>query len=232
MKKTAFIIIYFISLISFAQLDSDDLLDKILLDLSVDKTDCRKDLIITKSISESESIFVIPEIEEKGEGYQILNKHILIVDKKSGSVKSKFFEEKSWISDAVRLNNINIEYQPYNIFDNSETIGILVTYYGSSRVNPYESKELSLFYRDRNELKRVLKNYSVYRVNGETDGINSGEFETSKKTISSVKKEGIDFYNLKIIDSIIKMKSNEGNQNITDKSSKVKILEYKNGTYQ
>ncbi|MCC1485102.1 PA3715 family protein [Winogradskyella immobilis] len=232
MKEIAYLLFSFVSLISFSQENSINILDKLLVDLSINKDSCRVDLITTKPISESEIVFIIPEIEEKGEEYQFLNGYILIVDKKSGAIVSRFYEKKLWVSDAVKLYKIEIKYQPYKISDRYETIGILNTYYGSSRINPYESIELSLFYRKNDELIPVLKDFSIYRITGETNGLDNEVFETHKKTIYTDKKSEIGFYNLRIVDSIIKMKSNEENQRITDKSNKIQVLEFKTGIYQ
>jgi len=142
MKKLLLIIISTFTLSSFAQEKSFDLIKSTLSNLNINKDNCLTEFITSKRITESESIILIPEIAEKGDGFISLNGHILIVDNKNGKIKSFFSENESWFSDAVRLENIEVVYQPYKISKDSETIGILIDYYGSSRANPYSSKEL------------------------------------------------------------------------------------------
>ena len=190
------------------------------------------DNIVEQKISESESVLVIPEIAEKGEGYTILNGHILIVKNKDGHIKSRFFEKKSWFSDAVRLEKINVIYQPYKISKDTETIGILINYYGSSRANPYSSEELSLFVRNGEKLDRVLRDYPIQRFNGETDGMNNGIFVKHRKTIEPNINSTAVFFELKVTDSIKRTEYKNGIEKVIDKSEKIEKLKYVNGEYK
>ncbi len=232
MKKMLLIIISVFTLNSCAQEKSIDLIESALMNLKIKKTECLTDFIVEQKISESESIIVIPEIAENGEGFITLNGHILIVNNKNGKIISRFSEKESWFSDAVRLEKIEVVYQPYKISKDSETIGILIDYYGSSRPNPYSSKELSLFVRNGEKLERVLKDYSIQRLNGETDGINNGVFVKHKKTIEPNINSKTDFFDLKVIDSIIKTESTDGIEKIIEKTEKIEKLKYENGKYK
>ncbi|WP_347174551.1 hypothetical protein [Polaribacter uvawellassae] len=232
MKKLLFIIFTTFSVISYAQENTINLVENTLKYLKIKKENCFTKFIKNKKITESESIILIPEIAEKGNGYIILNGHILIVNNKSGKIKSRFSEKESWFSDAVRLNNIQIIYKPYKISKDSETIGIVIDYYGNSRANPFSSKELSLFIRKEEKLIRVLKDYPIYSLNGETNGMNSGEFVEHKKTIEPIINSQTKFFNLKVIDSIIKTESKNGVQTKIKKSNKVEQLKFINGKYK
>ena len=232
MKKLLFIIFSIITVISYAQEKQINLVENTLKYLNIKKENCFSKFIKNKKITESESIILIPEIAEKGNGYITLNGHILIVNNKNGKIKSHFSEKESWFSDAVRLDNIQIIYKPYKISKDYETIGVVIDYYGNSRANPYSSKELSLFIRKEEKLIRVLKDYSIYSSNGETNGMNSGEFVEHKKTIEPIINSQTKFFNLKVIDSIIKTESKNGVQIKIKNSNKVEQLKFINGKYK
>ena len=232
MKKLLLILISTFTFSSYAQEKSIDLVQIALSNLNIKIENCLSEFIIQQDISESESVIVIPEIAEKGDGFMTLNGHLLILNKKNGKVKSRFSEKESWNSDAIKLENIEVVYQPYQLTKNSETIGVLIDYNGASRPNPYSSKELSLFIRNGKKLVSVLKDYSIYKLNGETDGLNSGEFVEHRLIIQPNLNSKSEFYDLNIIDSIIKIQSMEGSEKIIKKSKKIKNLKYENGKYK
>ena len=232
MKKLLLILISTFTFSSYAQEKSIDLVQIALSNLNIKIENCLSEFIIQQDISESESVIVIPEIAEKGDGFMTLNGHLLILNKKNGKIKSRFSEKESWNSDAIKLENIEVVYQPYQLTKNSETIGVLIDYNGASRPNPYSSKELSLFIRNGKKLVSVLKDYSIYKLNGETDGLNSGEFVEHRLIIQPNLNSKSEFYDLNIIDSIIKIQSMEGSEKIIKKSKKIKNLKYENGKYK
>ncbi len=232
MKKLLLIIISSFTLNSCAQEKPIDLVESTLNNLNIKKENCLSEFIKYEKITQSESIILIPEIAEKGNGFITLNGHLLVINNKNGKIKSRFSENDTWSSDAVRLENIEVSYQPYKIAKNSETIGILIDYNGNSRPNPFSSKELSLFVRNGEKLERILKDYSIYRLNGETDGMNSGEFVEHKKTLEPIISSKTKFYDLKVTDSIIATESTKGIEKIIEKSIKIENLKYSNGKYK
>lgn len=232
MKKIILILISFFTLNSYTQEQQIDLIEITLSNLKIKKENCLTKFIKNQKITESESIILIPEIVENGDGYLMLSGHLLIVNSENGEIKSSFSERESWYSDAVRLENIEVKYQPYEISKNSETIGILIDYSGSSRVNLYSSKELSLFVRKGEKLVQIMKDYPIYQFNGDTDGMGSGEYEEHKKNIEPNLNSKSEFFNLTVTDSIIKSQSTEGIEKIIEKSRKIKNLKYENGKYK
>jgi len=232
MKRLLLLVILSLTINSCAQEKVIDLVENTLNKLKIKKENCFTKFIINQKISESESIILIPEINEKGNGFMIINGHILIVNSKNGEIQSSFSEKESWFSDAVRLDNIEILYKPYKISKDSETIGVLIDYYGNSRANPYSSKELSLFFRKGEKLTRVLKDYPIYNSNGETDGMGNGEIIEHKKTIEPVINSKTKFFNLKVIDSIIKTESKNGIQKTIKDSIKIEQLKFISGKYK
>jgi hypothetical protein len=232
MKNTLLILILAFSLNSYSQEKSFDLIEITLNYLKIKKENCLTEFIKNQKITESESIILIPEIVEKRDGYLTLNGHLIIVNNKNGKIKSSLSEKELWHSDALRLENIEVKYQPYKISKNFETIGIFINYSGSSRVNPYSSKELSLFVIKGEKLVKVLKDYPLYQFYGETNGMGNGEFEEHKKDIVSNLNSKSKFYNLTVADSIIKTESKEGIEKIIEKSKKIEYLKYENGKYK
>ena len=61
--------------------------------------------------------------------------------------------------------------------------------------------------------------------------MNNGEFIEHKKTIEPETESKTKFYDLKIIDSIIKTESSFKSEKILDRSQKIEYLRYENGTY-
>jgi hypothetical protein len=231
MKNLYLILISVITLNACAQKEPINLVDSVLNNLKINKTECWSEFIIEQSISKSESIVFIPKIKKDEEG-MTLDAYLLIVNNKTGKIESRFTKKECWYSDAVRLENIKIIYQPYNISEKSETIGILISYYGSSKVNPYSSKELSIFERKGEFLKRVLEDFPTYTLNGENDGNSNGKYVEHKITIKPEVNSKTEFYNLKVVDSIIKTEYKEGIEKIIKKSEKTEKLEYTNGIYK
>ncbi|MET6990802.1 hypothetical protein [Sediminicola arcticus] len=232
MKKLLLFLISTYTFSSCAQEKSIDFVQSALSNLNIKIENCLSEFIIQKDISESETVIVIPEIAHKGDGYMTLNGHLLILNRKNGKIKSRFSEKDSWNSDAIKLENIEVVYQPYQLTKNSETIGVLIEYNGGSRPNPYSSTELSLFIRNGEKLVCVLKDYSIYRLNGETDGMSIGEFVEHRLIIRPNLNSKSEFYDLNIIDSIIKIQSMEGTEKIIEKSKKIENLKYENGKYK
>jgi hypothetical protein len=237
MKKTIlYIVLILISNFSFAGSYDSDLVAKVLANLGLEKKDCYERFIVSKNIpnSTNESIVVIPKISELNdiERYIILDSYLVIANSISGEIISSYFEEKAWSSDAVRMENIEVKYQPYQISKDTETIGILIDYDVWSRASPYSSKELSLFVRNGEKLIQVLKDYALYRLNGETDGTNNGEFVKHKKIIETNTNTESGFFDLIVTDSIIKTQSSEGVEKIIEESKRIETLKYFNGKYK
>jgi len=222
-----------LTLNSYAQKKSINLIDSVLNDLKIKKAECLTKFILKQNISISESVIFIPKIAEKDEeGDFTLDAYLLIVNNQNGKIKSIFSKTDCWYSDAVQIENVSVIYQPYRISKKSETIGILIEYNGSSRINPYSSKELTIFERKGKIIKRVLEDFPIYTLNGENDGNSNGEEIEHIKFIKPKIDSKIKFYNLKVTDSIIKTEYNDGFEKIIDKTEKIEKLEYKNGKYK
>ena len=232
MKSLLILFVAIAALNTCAQQEPLNLVDSVLKSLNIEKTDCLIDFIRVKQISASESIVLIPEIEQDEDGLLILNGYLLIVNSKNREIKSQFSEKEMWFSDALRLEEIEITQQPYEISKDVETLSILVHYNGSSSVNPYNTKELSLFLRKGEKLTRILKDYKTYTFGGETDGNSNGQFVEHIKKITPKINSSAGFFNLKVADSIIKTQATRDTLKVIETSVKTEVLKYQNGIYQ
>lgn len=232
MKVIYFLIFFIISSKSYAQKEPINLIDSVLNDLKINKTECLTEFILEQKISNYESIIFIPRIAEKDEEGMVLDVFLTIVNNETGKIESEFSKKEFWYSDAIRLVNIQITYNPYLIYRFSETIGILTTYYGSSRVYPYTSTELTLFERKEKSINRILIDYPIYTLNGDNDINGKGRFVENYKFIRPEIDYKMKFYDLIITDLIIRTEHNSNTEKIIEKLENKEILKYENGEYK
>ena len=220
--------------LSFAQ--DSELIEKVSDGLNLTKEDCLEAFILQKNIPNlaSESIIVIPKISERNEDYFILDSYILIVNTQTGEIKSEFHEEKTWYSDALILESIEIDSSSYSLNNNKITFGIRVKYHTMSRPNPFELEELSLFIQNGRKIERILKKLQIHVFKGQTDAICAGEFEEQNKSIIISKNITNGYYDLKIINKITKSRTTKEDceSKIIEREKFVEYLKYENGEYK
>jgi len=179
------------------------LVDNVLTELQLSWIQTKTNLITTREHMENpnETIVVIPEIVDESEQYFTLNSHIVIADNRSGKITHKYFESpqtNEWVSDAIALTEIELDTVPYNVAEDKVAFGLNVSYFGSSRVNPYSNKTLSLFVKSGDNLIKVLSNYSIKDYSGEWDGDCNGEFIEKESIIALSNKKSNGYYDLLI----------------------------------
>ncbi|QED37361.1 hypothetical protein FK178_06345 [Antarcticibacterium arcticum] len=183
---------------------------------------------------DSESLIVIPVISKEEEGILIFDAHLVLVHNATGQIISKYLGNSDWFSDALVLKNIKIDSTRYRLNESELGYAIKIEYANGSRPAPYYSTELSLFVREGEQLKPVLKDYRISYLNGETDTRCNGDFETHSKSleITDIKNNG--FYNLKFTDSIQKSVSTDQHcePTVVENSQAVEILQFDDGTYK
>lgn len=211
-------------------MSSSALIEKAMIQLEINAENVEMRFMSEMPISDSEAILVFPEIVEQEEQYAIYNSHVLIVDRKDGSIKLKYSRKEEWVSDALGIQAINILLEPYHLSDEYQTFGILIDYYVQSRANPYLSKNLTLFLIKENKLERVLNDYIIHQFRGETNGMSDGKFEEIIGTIEAIKSE-LTFPNLKVEKTIQQTEILNGVEKIVDTVQSTEILHFKNGQY-
>ncbi|MDY3537601.1 hypothetical protein PG275_06225 [Riemerella anatipestifer] len=214
----------FISIFSFSQVKDTVLLDKVLKELKLDESEIHMELVADKILpfSVDKTFFVIPkyrtkEKDEYGFYFYEFDVYVIIADNKNGKVLTKFYEPNAWTSDAINLNNISIDTGLYNLNKKTRAVGIRVNYTGSSRPNPYNQTDLSLFITENDKLKRVLKNFTISDFHGEWDTNCSGEFEEVNSNIDIGKTMNNGLYNLIIKSKIKKIRNIPTNNDCVEK---------------
>lgn len=222
------------SKISFAQIKDVELLNKVLRNLEIDKNNFYSDLVVITSIpsSSDEVLIFIPEISEKTENYMGFKAHLLIVDNESGTIESSYSEDKWLYNDAIVFDKVKIRFNDIEIASNKNSIILEITQSNSSRIFPYSGKYISIFIRENESLKLLLKDYMVESFNGETNMGCEGEFIEHKRTIKSLFKENTNFFDLKVVDSITTTAVNKdcNDESVVLDISK-QLLNFKNGQY-
>lgn len=233
MKKLVLLLFFASPFSCHSQLSQEKLISDMMVQLQIPESRAHSQQIAFHNFG-SESLIVIPVIFKEEEGILIFDANVVLIDNKTGKIISKYLGEKAWYSDAVKLNNIEIDSTTYRLNESDLGYGIKINYANQSRPSPYYCTELSLFLKDGEKLKPVLKDYRISYLNGETDTRCNGEFETHSKSMEITDLESNGFYNLKFTDSIEKSVSTDEKcePTIVGNSEEVEVLQYKDGTYK
>lgn len=187
-----------------------DHLDTVLKQLGIKKSEINTELLAQKILpyDKGKSVLAIPKYSEKVEDeYSIFDAYIVVIDNSTGKIICKFIEPGAWTSDAVRLEEISIDTGLYLLNKTTRAFGVRVSYYGSSRPNPFGETILSLFIIDKSSLRQVLKDYTISQSSGEWDTNCAGEFEDQTSSIDIDKIQTNNFNNLIIKTKIVKTKN-------------------------
>ena len=220
--------------------DSDFLLEKILKQLHISAKERELELITQKELPymKGNSVFVIPKIVN-GDEYdvEIFDVYVLIVENETGKIIRNFYEKEGLVSDAVHLENIEIDTAPYRLNSETRAFGVRVNYRGSSRSNPYSSEEISLFIpRGDSSLARVLKDYKIAGFGGEWDTNCEGAFTETKSVLIMSNQQTCGFYNIEVKSTITDTVNELTEENDCDYEETVEydsqILRYIDGEYK
>lgn len=195
MKKRIFSLMLLLLLFvkAFAQdqsVKNDDVLNIVLKQLKLTKKEIYEPLLREKVLPNqaSQTIMVIPKIvindtNDMGHLSLELDANIVVADLENGKILYHYAEPRAWTSDAMVLTDIVIDTGLYTLNKNTRAFGIRVSYSGSSKPNPYDLTELSLYGIIDRELKRVLKNYPITKYTGEWDTNCAGASKLITRTI-------------------------------------------------
>jgi hypothetical protein len=220
----------------------ESLLKKALKQLNLKEEQIHSELYVEKVLpySKEHSVLVIPKIIsiegsiDNNQSFD-LDAYILIVENNSGKIINKYFEPEAWISDAVMLSSIEIDTAPYLLQTNKRAFGIVVNYVGSSRPNPYDRSDLTLYVTDGSSLKPVLKNYLLAESRGEWDTNCAGDFEGMTSVLLIDKQKSNDWYTIIVKQTITKTKNFIVDDNCESKEvQKIKklVLKFNNKEYK
>ena len=206
--KRKLIIVFFIvcqiTVFTYAQTIKSINVDKVLKQLNIEQVDCYYDLVTEKVIpySKDKSVLVIPKIVEKDEYSITCDSYVLVIDNRSGKILNKYYEANALESNAVGIVRIEIDFAPYKLNSTTRAFGIRIFMEGSSRPNPYNNEELSLYVLRNNILVQVLRNFSMSSFSGEWDTQCEGEFVTENKILIMSEKTTNNFFDIIVKDKI------------------------------
>src|SRR6218665_1711411 len=206
MKNFLFTLLFCVQF-SFSQ--NTDHLNTVLKQLKLKESQIRIELFTEKILpyDKSKSILVIPKYaSDIEEGSFVLDAYLLLIDNATGKIISKFIEPNAWTSDAVILTDVTIDTGLYHLNKTTRAFGVRADYRTQSQPNPYNETNLSLYIVEKNTLKPVLHNYTIYRYRGEWDMKCNGEFEDNDSTIDIDKLQTNSFNNLIVKTKITKTK--------------------------
>ncbi len=220
---------------------NNSLQSRVLLQLKLKKKDIQEELYVEKIMPNNklQSIVVIPkiatkEIDEYGHLYLIIDIYVLIVDNKTGKIKSKFFEADSLTSDAVVLNSIEIDTGLYKLNTTTRAFAIRFNYTGSSGPNPYHQTDLSMFIEKGQKINRIIDKFPISEFHGEWDTTCAGEFEEIESSIAIDKQQTNSFNNLIISQKIkktINIKVNDDCEEKETKTEKKYMMKFNKSKY-
>lgn len=175
----------------------------------INRLDIQEEMVTTQIFFDhpEDIILLIPEIAEESQGYTALNSHIYLVNNATKAIHTTFDESytsNGWVSDAIRLSEINIDKVFYPLTETSNAFAIKTRFDGMSAANPYAAVTMSLYVKSGDTLKKVLSNYTIYQLNGKSDGSCRGEDheEENMLTTSSEKTNG--YYDILVTHQIKK----------------------------
>jgi hypothetical protein len=169
--------------------------------LQLKYADCHADFIAEKRLpgTSGESVIVIPKLLPADEVYEFsLDCYVLIVDNATGKIRNKYYESNAWQSGVEILTEITIDTAPYLLQEKTRAFGIRVKYTGESRPNPYNTENLTLFVREGDQLKPVLKNFETRLFTGEWDTDCAGEFTEEQSILLMAKTQTNGYFDLHV----------------------------------
>lgn len=233
-------LLLYTSTMAMPQVQDPALLQKVLLELNVSKNNVDIYLIRERALPEARTLYVIPvyettEKDELGNTFRAWNACIVIADNQTGQVHCKYYEDRAWTSDAIKLTGIAIDTGRYVVTGNTAAIGVLVSYTGSSQPNPYNAIDLSLFVPENKELKQILRNFRVATFSGEWDTRCSGTFEDRHSIITTGRSKTGGWHDLVIRTQVSTIRNRPVDNDCvehTKTSGSTRKLKYNGSSYQ
>jgi len=219
-----------------------DQVTETVLKLNIEMERCYSDYIIEQELpyTQNEKLIVIPVFESLEDEYHFeLNNHIAIINSKTGDIKSKYFENfktNGWVSDAVKLSNIILDTVYYKVSENKTAFGIKTSFRGQSKANPYDYDMVTLYIKDNNTIKPILKNFIIFENKGEWDTECVGEFTTKDNKLVISQNKTNDYFDILVnqrttISTMYKDENGDCDEK-SEKKTKIFTLKYTNEKYK
>jgi hypothetical protein len=168
------------------ELSDKDIIKKGIEFLKVKEKDLLSDKICLKIIpNQKEKVIILlpvkTNLDPECDYCFDIDNNILIWNKTTKTIETKYTKKAEWSSDAMRFNELKIDTGLYYLNRNTRAFGIRYSYYGSSRINPFNSEFINLYYIKNNQIEEVLNDFNLNSFNGETNGdCANGSYYSSK----------------------------------------------------
>ena len=203
----------------------------LLTKLGIAKDEVYEDLLSFVEVSNSKTIALIPGINKQVVDQTDLDVYLLIVNPLTGAIESTFIEKKRWIMDAIDITAIEVEYNPYRIAPDSETIGLKVYRQVDRSFNLYRSNEYNLLVRKGEELQEVMRDYEIDYYFEEKDDHGKSTSIHTTRTLQPIENDITPYYNLEVTTKTIEKITKDGELDYFDKKELFEYLKYQAGTY-
>jgi hypothetical protein len=170
------------------ELSDKDIINKAIEFLKVKEKDLLSDKICLKIIpNQNEKVIVLipvkTNLDPECDYCFDIDNNILVWNKSTKSIETKYTKKAEWTSDAMYLDELKIDTGLYYLNKSTRAFGIRYHYSGSSRVNPFGSNSINLYYFKNNQIIEILNDFELEKYNGDSGG-NGGckdaWYETSK----------------------------------------------------
>jgi hypothetical protein len=189
MKNILVVTLFLFTSTFFGQELSDkEIINKAIEFLKVNEKDLLSDKTGLKVIpNQKEKVIIIlpvkTNLDPECDSCFDIDNNILIWNKITKSIETKYTKKAEWSSDAMYLDELKIDTGLYYLNKSTRAFGIRFSYGGSSSVNPFESNSINLYYFKNNQIIEVLHDFELEKYNGDSGG-NGGckdaWYETSK----------------------------------------------------
>jgi hypothetical protein len=187
MKNILTVAVFFFTSSFFGQeLSEKDIINKAIEFLKVKEKDLLSEKICLKVIpNQKEKVIILlpvkTNLDPECDYCFDINNNILIWNKTTKSIETKYSKKAEWTSDAMYLDELKIDTGLYYLNKSTRAFGIRYSYRGSSSVNPFGSNAINLYYFKNNQIIEVLHDFELEMYNGESSGgCANGSYETSK----------------------------------------------------
>ncbi|WP_122575394.1 hypothetical protein [Pseudomonas viridiflava] len=161
---------------------------------------------------------------------------MLVTDTNSNRIIAQHYQSAAISSDAIFFDGLTLDTARYQLAPKLRAFGVRVALRNSSRVVTVDSTLLNLYVLEGKTLRPVMKALEVSRYNGESDGMCTGQFTQTQRTLSIAGKGINGMANLQIDEQVVKtlhkVKGEECESTGSKPVASRTILKYDKGHYE
>ena len=144
---------------------------------------------------ESKTIVVLPFPNDiKGTIYYDVD--VLLVDTQSGELIAHNWQQDAFVSDAIELNNFEIDTARYQLNNESRAFGVRANSENRSRYVPISQQLMNLYVQQNEKLNRIVSQLMLEDSGGEWYECDNGQFRRSSVVLLLGKNTTNDYKDL------------------------------------